>query len=929
MSTFFPYTPRQDTPESLRACFVAREFLLNELLQSIREQSQENNLQHWMIIGSRGLGKSHLIALLYHSVKEDPGLAGKWVPLLMKEEEQGVFSLHTLFTRILTILSEEVERKDPERAGQLASYLSDLKKGKLSKEDILEGVLACLKDFTAATARKLLVLVENTDDLFTRCVPKTNEIKRLRKIVQHDNHILLIATSPGQFGRITSSGAPLYQFFRIRTLELLSFEHALELLNCWSRMDPDRKEIEPFRREDTKLRVLYHLTGGNPRLLLFLYMAVSGQGGIKRAVDTFSRLLEQDLSNYYLSRMRELSNQEQPIVIALAEADRSLTQKEIAQQTFLPQASIGTAMMRLESHGTVRPVSGKKGKNTLYTLTDHLFRLWYRWRTGLRERKVIEALVEFLGIWYRRKELQAWSGERGSIGLYCREALQFRASERFRKYLEPFKIDAETVLKEKLGHRDYGGFFDTLSLLREWTGEEGRRHLDPVLKGISNGEALDEAIDYLTEKLNQEPDSLNAWVDAGILFDRKGDRAGAERAFAKAAELNPENAHAWFHLGLVRGKQENYAGAEQALSKAVILDPEDAWTRIILGLARSSQGNHASAEQALSKAVELDPKNATAWFHLGLARGEQGNHAGAEEAFERGLQLDPKNAMAWLHLGLARGEQGNQAGAEGAFEKGLQLDPKDAHAWVHLGLTRGKQGNQAGAEEAFDRALALDPDDPSALNGLAVTRFENYSFKDAWEACIRGIQLEVKERAVYGNLVELYLTTEVGNPLSALERALEIEQVESGFHAWISLLHAMVSLSMGDRTPFMKDLKRAAEILESLEDEQRTEIVGELMDFLVRVTYRHALEKVEAYFAGLSQTVQPAASILTPLGYMLDYFKVYFSETQKKGPVGKQAEQVLDRIPSEWRNPVEDMVRRVKEQQAWWERRPKKIRGKE
>ena len=861
MSTFFPYTPRQETLEGLRACFVARESLLNELLESIREQSQEKNLQHWMIIGSRGLGKSHLIALLYHSVKEDPGLAGRWIPLLMKEEEQGVFSLHTLFARILTVLSEELERDDPERVRQLASYLSDLRRGKLSMEDILEKVIACLKDFAAATSRKLLVLVENTDDLFTRCVSKTNEIKRLRKILQRDNHILLIATSPGQFGRISGIKAPLYQFFRIRTLDLLSFEHALELLNCWSKMDLDRKDFEPFRRDDTKLRVLYHLTGGNPRILLFLYMAVSGQGGIQRAVDTFSGLLEQDLSNYYLIRMRELSNQEQPIVIALAEADRSLTQKEIAQQTFLPRASIGTAMMRLESRGIVRPVSGKKGKNTLYTLTDHLFRLWYRWRTGLRERKVIEALVEFLGIWYRRKELQAWSGEKGSIGLYCREALEFRSTEQFRKYLEPFKMEAETDLKEKLRHRDYGGFFDTLSLLREWAGEEGMGHVDPVLEGISNGEALDESLDYLKRKLKQKPDNLDAWVDAGVLFDRKGDLASAERAFAKALDLDPKNSHAWFHLGL----------------------------------ARSRQKNHAGAEQAFEKAVELDPNDAHVWLHVGMARGNQENHAEAEQAFEKAVELDPKYSIAWFNLGLAR-------------------------------LNRE---NYAGAEQAFEKRIALEPDNPPAWNGLVVARFGNYSFKEAWEACIQSIELGEKESPTYQNLVELYLTTAVANPISILERAMEAKKVEPGFHAWLSFLHAMVSLSMGDRTPFMKDLKRAADILESLEDEQKSQIIGELMDFLIGVTYRHTLERVEAYFAGLSQAVAPVASILAPLGNVLDYFRAIFLETQKKGPIGKQAEQVLDRVPGELRNPVDDMVRRVKEQQAWWDRRPKEVKGKE
>ena len=244
---------------------------------------------------------------------------------------------------------------DPERARRLASYLSDLKKGNLSKEDILEGVLACIKDFTTVTKGKLLVLVENTDDLLTRCVPKTNEIKQLRKILQHDRHLLLIATTPGQFGRISSSKAPLYQFFRIRSLEMLSFEQALELLNCWFKMDPDRKEIEPFRQDDTKLRVLYHLTGGNPRILLFLYMAVCGQGGIQRAVDTFSRLLEQDLSNYYVSRMRDLTNQEQPIVIALAEADTEYPDSEGDRTADVPSSG---------EHWHCHDALGKSGHRT-------------------------------------------------------------------------------------------------------------------------------------------------------------------------------------------------------------------------------------------------------------------------------------------------------------------------------------------------------------------------------------------------------------------------------------------------------------------------------------------------------------------------------------------------------------------------------------
>ena len=60
MDEFFPYTPRKTKFEVLEATFVARQALLDELKTSIREQADAETLQHWMILGLRGMGKSHL-----------------------------------------------------------------------------------------------------------------------------------------------------------------------------------------------------------------------------------------------------------------------------------------------------------------------------------------------------------------------------------------------------------------------------------------------------------------------------------------------------------------------------------------------------------------------------------------------------------------------------------------------------------------------------------------------------------------------------------------------------------------------------------------------------------------------------------------------------------------------------------------------------
>jgi len=173
------------------------------------------------------------------------------------------------------------------------------------------------------------------------------------------------------FDRISRSREPLYDFFKTRRLEPLTFDQAVDLFNHWAALAVNSghngKKKLSFKKDDYRLRVLFHLTGGNPRILLFLYMAISGQDGIESAAATFGKLLEEDLSAYYLSRMRDLSNQVQPIIIAMAKSDRNLTQAEIARLTFLPPRSIGTAMVRLAREGLIKPVSGKKEKYAIHS----------------------------------------------------------------------------------------------------------------------------------------------------------------------------------------------------------------------------------------------------------------------------------------------------------------------------------------------------------------------------------------------------------------------------------------------------------------------------------------------------------------------------------------------------------------------------------
>lgn len=786
MSYIFPYTPRKANYEDLKTTLVAREVLLDELVSNLRDQINSETLQHWMILGMRGMGKSHIITMIYYIVKQDKDLSSAWIPVLMDEEEQGVFALHTLFIRILIKLGEEITNIDRKKSEEIEAKVNSLRDSNWPPEEILDEVVSYLKDYVSKYQKRLLLLLENADDLFTKSLPKLNETKKLRKILQHENFLLLLATSPTFFERISSSKAPLYQFFRIRRLDLLNYEQSVHLLKKWAELDGREDLLVKLKRDDYRLRVLYHLTGGNPRVLLFLYMAISGESGIESAVNTFSKLLEEDLSNYYLSRMRDLSNQVQPIVLAMAESDRNLTQAEIARITFLPMRSIGTAMVRLENENIVRPVSEKKGKNTLYTLTDPLFRLWYRWRTSRRDRKVIETLVEFLAIWYKRKELEVWTtGEYELAGVYSKEAINFRGTRKFRCYWEAFRIEGRTFIAECLDKKDYSSLFDTLTFWKE-CGLETDGIMETAIKDIEKCGGLEEAEEYFAAELESDPNDLETYLALGRILIQKGEYLRAEAILRSALELNPRDADVWLNLAHTQLHLEKYAETEEALTETLKYRPKDSGLWVFLGRVRGLQENYAGAETAIMQALKLNSKDAIAWSDLGTVRGLQHKHKSAEEAFIHAVELNPKDTEAWSNLAISLINQDNYVEAEKAYKQILELDPKDNSVWFKFGSVRFLQKDYAGAEEAYERIVELNPKNAEAWCELGHARFHIGKYPEAEETCMYALKLDPKN-----GLAWHYLGNARGQQkkYSAAEEAFKcaIEINPENSEAWINL----------------------------------------------------------------------------------------------------------------------------------------------
>ena len=63
MAAFVPYkyNPAEMPPEDMKATFTGRQAVLDHLLAAVREQTDAETVQHYVVLGPRGIGKTTLL----------------------------------------------------------------------------------------------------------------------------------------------------------------------------------------------------------------------------------------------------------------------------------------------------------------------------------------------------------------------------------------------------------------------------------------------------------------------------------------------------------------------------------------------------------------------------------------------------------------------------------------------------------------------------------------------------------------------------------------------------------------------------------------------------------------------------------------------------------------------------------------------------
>ncbi len=703
------FTPSRTDPELLEAIFVQRESLLIDVLERIKDSAQSGNKHHMLLVGPRGIGKTHFVALVYSRVRKDPELEGA-VRIAWLNEDETTTSFVQLLMRIYRALVQDYA--DEFSADWLSNLLDN------PPDEVERQLKHCLvQTFQAKT---LLILVENLDRLFDGLGDMGQ--KKWRSLMQEHPFTSILATSQQLFQGVQSQNEVFFGFFTPIHLKPLELKDAIQLLSNVAKADEQSDLVSYLATPEgrSRVRAIRHLAGGNHRIFIVLSSFIT-RDALDNLVEPFEKMAD-ELTPYYQERLRWLSAQQRQVVELLCSHSSPLSPSQVAKQLLAPENSISTQFKRLTELRYV--TRSQRGREALYELTEPLMRL----ASEVKERKPLRLLVGFLRVWYQPE--------------YLSRMLQTAQSESLRAHLV-------LAIEESLSSPDPR--LVAIEADIEQARKDGR---------------IDELIRALEEKARATNELKDWWELGRRLFETRR----YEEAIVSLDELltlDPKSVLAWSTKGAALASLERYEEALPCLDEALALNLKSTMAWSVKGVALASLERYEEALKCYNKALATDPDNATVWNNKGAVFSQLKRHAEALECCDKALGINPNHAYSSFNraealFALNRWKEGFRA-----LEEALSLNQAEAFGDTASIVTLIEQGarNQwkprvrkivgqyatAGQLEPLGRGLvqSLAKIDEEMLSEKAL-----YLYRDIWLELGRDhVELEVPLR-IFGVGIE-------------------------------------------------------------------------------------------------------------------------------------------------------------------------------
>ncbi len=719
------FTPSLMTPEALESIFVQRQGLAQQILDRIRTCVAERCQQHTLVVGPRGIGKTHLISLIYYRLqalaRAEERLSLAW----LREEEWEVTSYLDLLVRLLQALAAEQEKE-----AALATRLNSLfnlspERAEIAAEQIIREL---------APDRTLVILMENMDELLLGMGQEGR--LRFRRFLRDNSGCVLVASSQCALDEFLAPGGTMLPGkCHVHAMEELSHEDALHLLAKIAAYRGDR-ELATFLatpRGLARMRALKYLAGGNHRAYVIFSQFLTRES-LDDIIEPLMRTID-DLTPYYQARMAWFSPEQRKLIAFICECRHPVPLREIARHCFLKAEAVSSHLEALRKLGHLRAFS--VGADQYYELREPLMRLSIEVKK--HRGKPVRLLVDFLRLWYSPAELQqrlaALPPEAVLERAYALPALEISPEESRHPRLPVCCAEYRSAIET-------GDFPRALRAAEELVTLRGQAE-DLSAQGfcLQNLGRHKEALDCYDRLIALKPEDPLPWLLRGSALTKLARHQDALSSCEKAIELNPRESRAWNDRGAIFLSSGRTDDALACFEKVTELEPENAFGWISRGMALSDLGCFQESLASFARAADLDPGNEMAHIYCCAAFIELKDFERALAHVDRALEIAPDHPLAWAVRSTALAAAGRYRDALHAVERALELGEGSSflyfkRAEILFAEDRWREGSTA-LDEALGRFYRVE--NPDAGNTVAIIRLLQRFLHDE-----SGLRLRIK-----------------------------------------------------------------------------------------------------------------------------------------------------------------------------------------
>jgi len=712
----FVYDPWELPPEQRQTTFVGREQFLDRFLGAIREQEGRATVQHYILTGPRGIGKTTLLLVLRDRIRHDPEISAKWFCVQLREEEYYVHKQRDLWQLVLQALAVEEKLVEAQKVVDQGQEISDEEK---SSALLVDG----LRSICNRHGKRLVLLIDNFDHIFPSTAAgqakhrkPDSEYRAFRKRLSTEGFLMLIATSVKLFQDIYGYDKGFFHFFSPVELPELSQEEVAEMLRRLGQADDDAEFLARLERSKVIVQTLSVLTGGNPRLITMLYHILA-QREIGEPVQALWETVA-GLTPMLRQELADMPRQQSKTLDALLRLNGAAAPAEISKYSRLPLNVVTAQLGRLKAARYVTLEGGGKGRKATYRVADQMFGVWYSMRYVPAARRRIELFTDFLRVWFSSEE---------------RRRLYQERLERFHAYQSRGFVG---LAGQTLRNAEY-----LAASLEEPT--ERRREMERIADAYITVGDLPSAAGLFAELAGTKAKSTAKFESLGysLLGTRlvlKGDVERALKGYSEALAKDPQNTEARVLFALCLALREKYAEAKEQFDQILEKPRQSAARRALVlrmrGLAKAQLGDPMGEIADYTAVVEQEgapiEEVAEALVDRGLAKGQLGDPRGEIADYTAVVELRgappeqvsdalERRGQTKIHLGDYHGAVADCTAAtevEGAPPEIV------ARALVNRGRAKGQLGNSQGEIEDCTGAVGIKGADAELVSAALVNR---------------------------------------------------------------------------------------------------------------------------------------------------------------------------------------------------------------